>query len=42
MKSKHNRQSTPQLTDKEKFIEFAAIGTAVLLLLACAIKVLFI
>lgn len=42
MKSKLKNQAKPQLSQKEQFIEFAAVGLAVLLLLASAIKVLFV
>jgi hypothetical protein len=39
MKPKHNQ---PKLSEKDQFIELAAIGLGVLILLASAIKVLFI
>ncbi len=42
MNSEYKKQDKPSLTQKEQFIEFAAISVAILLLLACAIKVIFI
>ena len=42
MKSKLKNEDKASLSQKEQFIEFAAVGLAVLLLLASAIKVLFI
>ncbi|MFT5166216.1 MAG: hypothetical protein ACI8P3_001447 [Saprospiraceae bacterium] len=42
MKFKINQRATPKLSKKEQFIEFAAVGLGVLILLASAIKVLFI
>ena len=41
MRFKYGNQEEPPLGEKEKLIEFMAMGLAVLLLLACALKVLF-
>lgn len=38
---KFDKQEEPPLGEKEQLIEVMAIGLAVLLLLACALKVLF-